>query len=337
MSNPVRSVAMWSLNVLSGVCIIIVNKKLMGSKGYNFNFPTCLCALHFLFTSMSSKVGTKLGICSPPDKSIIFPWRDLWTFTVVANLSIISLNTSLMFNSIVLYQISKLAIVPFTCLVEMAWYSRQFSMATIFCIVLTLVGMAMVSISELRVSTNTIGVVIALSSIVFAGLQQLLCRHYQTKHNMPSNDLLAQTALAQGSTLMIFGPVMDFLFSQRWVSTYEFSDIRAFHFLLLSCVLAMGVNFSQFLVLGKFSAVTFQLMGHLKTMLVLILGWYFFGGIVTVTQTTGMCLAIGGMVGYGYTTAPTKKVESADANDDNDEEAQHPKTPTGGLDRVNVK
>jgi solute carrier family 35 protein E3 len=154
---------------------------------------------------------------------------------------------------------------------------------------------------------------------------------------MPSNDLLAQTALAQGSTLMIFGPVMDFLFSQRWVSTYEFSDIRAFHFLLLSCVLAMGVNFSQFLVLGKFSAVTFQLMGHLKTMLVLILGWYFFGGIVTVTQTTGMCLAIGGMVGYGYTTAPTKKVESADANDDNDEEAQHPKTPTGGLDRVNVK
>lgn len=58
--------------------------------------------------------------------------------------------------------------------------------------------MAMVSVSEFRISSSMLGVVAALASIVFAGLQQLLCRHYQKQYDMPSNTLLAKTAFAQG-------------------------------------------------------------------------------------------------------------------------------------------
>ena len=36
----------------------------------------------------------------------------------------------------------------------------------------------------------------------------------------------------------------------------------------LSCLLAVAVNASQYLVLGRFSATSFQVLGHAKTLLV---------------------------------------------------------------------
>lgn len=42
--------------------------------------------------------------------------------------------------------------------------------------------------------------------------------------------------------------------------------------ILLSCVFALGVNISNYLVLGKTSPLTYQVLGHLKTILILILG-----------------------------------------------------------------
>ena len=35
----------------------------------------------------------------------------------------------------------------------------------------------------------------------------------------------------------------------------------------LTCAIAIAVNFSTFLVIGKCDAVTYQVLGHLKTML----------------------------------------------------------------------
>ena len=46
---------------------------------------------------------------------------------------------------------------------------------------------------------------------------------------------------------------------------------------MLSCSIAVGTNLSQFICIGRFSAVSFQVLGHMKTILVLILGFTFFG------------------------------------------------------------
>ena len=53
------------------------------------------------------------------------PLMDLVIFTVVANVSIISLNTSLMVNSVAFYQIAKLGIIPFTATVEATFFGVQ--------------------------------------------------------------------------------------------------------------------------------------------------------------------------------------------------------------------
>jgi solute carrier family 35 protein E3 len=41
-------------------------------------------------------------------------------------------------------------------------------------------------------------------------------------------------------------------------------------------VFALGVNISNYLVLGKTSPLTYQVLGHLKTVLILILGFTVF-------------------------------------------------------------
>lgn len=71
-------------------------------------------------------------------------------------------------------------------------------------------------------------------------------------------------------------------------------------FILLSCVIAIGTNLSQFICIGRFSAVTFQVLGHMKTILVLTLGFTFFGKEgLNLHVVLGMIIAIMGMIWYG--------------------------------------
>ncbi len=42
-----------------------------------------------------------------------------------------------------------------------------------------------------------------------------------------------------------------------------------------------------------------QVLGHTKTILVLLGGWMFLGDHISGRQFAGMCLAVAGMVAYG--------------------------------------
>ena len=46
-----------------------------------------------------------------------------------------------------------------------------------------------------------------------------------------------------------------------------------------------------------------QVLGHSKTILVLLGGWLFLGDIITARQAAGMALAVLGMVAYGVATS----------------------------------
>ena len=52
--------------------------------------------------------------------------------------------------------------------------------------------------------------------------------------------------------------------------------------------------------LGRFSAVTFQVLGHTKTILVLLISWLVLHEHMTGRKLFGMALAVVGMVAYGH-------------------------------------
>lgn len=86
---------------------------------------------------------------------------------------------------------------------------------------------------------------------------------------------------------------------------YSYQCIKIFKhllqfFLLLSCSLAVFCNVSQYLCIGRFSAVSFQVLGHMKTVCVLTLGWLLFDSELTLKNIMGMIIAIVGMVIYSW-------------------------------------
>lgn len=58
------------------------------------------------------------------------------------------------------------------------------------------------------------------------------------------------------------GPYLDHIVSGKWIMGYEY-NVPAIMCLCVSCAVAVLVNVSQFMCLGRFSAVTFQVSGCL--------------------------------------------------------------------------
>lgn len=309
-------VGAWATNVLASASIVMVNKQLMGSKGtqYGFNYATTLCAFHFILTAFSSRALQQYLNASKPKAAASdddaqdkrgLPMADLIIFVIVANLSIVSLNMSLMLNNVSLYQIAKLAIPPFTAVVETTFFSKSYAKSQYGAMALTLVGISLVTVAEFNAAGSSVGVAVACVSVVSSGMQQILCGYYQRKNAMTSNDFLAAVSKWQGISMIFLGPIMDRVFVGSWVWTYVFTS-GALVFLALSCSCAVVVNASHFMCLGRFSAVSYQIMGHAKTVLVLGCGYYLFGGVVTQQQFGGLFLAVAGMVLYAVATARLK-------------------------------
>lgn len=85
-------------------------------------------------------------------------------------------------------------------------------------------------------------------------------------------------------------------------------------FILLSCSLAVFCNVSQYLCIGRFSAVSFQVLGHMKTVCVLTLGWLLFDSELTIKNIMGMALAVLGMIIYSWAVEVEKQRLNAKIN-----------------------
>jgi solute carrier family 35 protein E3 len=119
--------------------------------------------------------------------------------------------------------------------------------------------------------THLMGVIIACVSVVSSGMQQILCGTMQRQHKLQSHQLLAATSPVQGVMLMLVGPWVDAAVSGNWIGDYQITS-GAVGVLVLSCAISVAVNLSQFMCLGRFSAVTFQ-VSDCDTWAVCISSW----------------------------------------------------------------
>ena len=142
------------------------------------------------------------------------------------------------------------------------------------------------------------------------GLRSRLWRshiaHLQKKYQVSSNTLLAKTAGWMALFILTFGPGLDQLVSKENVFRYVFK-LHSFLFLLLSCFCAILVNISQYACLGTYSAVSFQIIGHLKTILIYVLGAILFHSKITFKGVFGFGLALCGIVCYNISSHNRKK------------------------------
>lgn len=283
--------ASWMFNVVTSVGIIIVNKALMAT--YGFSFATTLTGLHFATTTLLTLFLRWLGYIQPSH----LPLPDLLRFVLFANFSIVGMNVSLMWNSVGFYQIAKLSMIPVSCFLEVVLDKVRYSRDTKLSISLVLLGVAVCTVTD--VSVNAKGFIAALIAVWSTALQQYYVHFLQRKYSLGSFNLLGHTAPAQAASLLLVGPFLDYWLTNKRVDAYGYS-ITSVLFIVLSCSIAVGTNLSQFICIGRFTAVSFQVLGHMKTILVLILGFIFFGKEgLNLHVVLGMIIAIVGMIWYG--------------------------------------
>ncbi|CAN6468504.1 unnamed protein product [Victoria cruziana] len=225
------------------------------------------------------------------------PISELLKFVVFANFSIVGMNVSLMWNSVGFYQIAKLSMIPVSCLLEVVLDHIRYSRDTKLSILVVFIGVGVCTVTD--VSVNTKGFVAAVVAVWSTSLQQYYVHFLQRKYSLGSFNLLGHTAPVQAATLLIVGPFLDFWLTNKRIDMYDFNMVSVL-FIALSCTIAVGTNLSQFICIGRFTAVSFQVLGHMKTILVLFLGFLLFGREgLNLQVVLGMVLAVVGMIWYG--------------------------------------
>eukprot|EP01018_Ginkgo_biloba_P012293 Gb_07245 [translate_table: standard] len=305
--SSVSDAGAWAMNIISSVGIIMANKQVMSHSGYDFRFATTLTAFHFSVTALVGFLSNASGYST----SKHVPLWDLIWFSVVANMSIVGMNLSLMLNSVGFYQISKLSMIPVVCVMEWIIHSKTYSREVKASVLVVVIGVGVCTITDVKV--NLKGFLSAAIAVFCTSLQQITIGSLQKKHNVGSFELLSKTAPIQAASLLLLGPFIDYYLNGRNLLHYQFT-MGAIFFISLSCALAVFCNLSQYLCIGRFSAVSFQVLGHMKTVCVLSLGWLLFDSALTVKNIMGMSMAVLGMIMYSWAIEYAKKAATKNSS-----------------------
>ncbi|VFQ76635.1 unnamed protein product [Cuscuta campestris] len=280
-----------SLSVVSSVSIVICNKALISSLG--FTFATTLTSWHLLVTFCSLHVALWMKFFEHKP----FDPRAVMGFGVLNGTSIGLLNLSLGFNSVGFYQMTKLAIIPCTVLLQTLFFRKQFSRNVQIALAILLFGVGIATVTDLQL--NLLGSILSLLAIITTCIAQIMTNTIQKKFKVSSTQLLYQSCPYQAITLLVTGPFVDGLLTNKNVFAFNYTP-KVLAFIVLSCLISVSVNFSTFLVIGKTSPVTYQVLGHLKTCLVLAFGYVLLHDPFSWRNILGIFVAVVGMVVYSY-------------------------------------
>ncbi|GFZ13410.1 nodulin MtN21 /EamA-like transporter family protein [Actinidia rufa] len=240
-----------SLSVVSSVSIVICNKALISTLG--FTFATTLTSWHLLVTFCSLHVALWMKMFEHKP----FDPRAVMGFGILNGTSIGLLNLSLGFNSVGFYQMTKLAIIPCTVLLETIFFMKKFSRNVQISLTILLLGVGIATVTDLQL--NVLGSVLSLLAVVTTCVAQIA-------------------------------------------------------FIVLSCLISVSVNFSTFLVIGRTSPVTYQVLGHLKTCLVLAFGYVLLHDPFSWRNILGILIAVVGMVLYSYCCSLESQQKASEAS-----------------------
>ena len=279
------------LSVASSVSIVVCNKYLMSVLG--FRHATTLTAAHGFCTAFALRLARALGWLERRDLAR----ADVLAFGVMHGLSIASLNLSLALNSVGFYQMGKLGIIPLTVLIEKVAHRKVFSPGVVGSLGVLLGGIGYATVHDVQV--NAAGCAVALVSAVVTALQQVRTGEIQKRLDVSSSQLLLHSSPTMGCFLLVTGPFIDYGVTGTSLLAFPYTR-QVVGCIALSCLIAIGVNMGTFAVIGKLDAVTYQVIGHFKTIIILFFGFYFLGNKSTPRNVLGIAVAMVGVVGYSY-------------------------------------
>lgn len=252
---------------------------------------------------------------------------------VFGTMSIVFMNYNLQLNSVWFYQLTKLLCIPYMILFHRVSAGKKVTRELVLTLLFILVGVGMATIMKpssptpkytssssdpdamdestdrLDATTETawtalIGYAVGLLSVVTTSHFQIWQGQRQSELGLSAIQLADFIMPTQFMVCFVCALALEIIPSIFGRVQAPEVSIDVFGVILLTCCWAIAVNLVTYLLIGKTSAVTFQVVGHLKTILTLVGGYVLFSAVsaresLTPGQLVGVAVALLGMMLYG--------------------------------------
>lgn len=199
-------------------------------------------------------------------------------------------NLSLAFNSVGFYQLAKIMTTPCVALLQFLLLGKTISGNTVGALASVCVGVALTNTGA--AGTTKLGASIAVAAFTVTAFYQVWIGKKIKDFDVSSPQLLLNQAPIAVLLLAILVPFFDTLPDMEKIPR------DALTALFLSGLAAASLNLSQFLIIGRMSALTFNVASNVKTIIILTYGWVSEGRSLTLKDSLGIVLALGGATVY---------------------------------------
>ena len=262
MTKTLTVTALSGLSVFSSVTLILTVKLLFNMTSGSLVFT--VLAFHTLAGYAAMAGASKFGVISAPD-------IPLWESIKIAGggvASIAFMNLSLKYNSVGTYQLFKLLCIPAVLLIRFIENKYTVSRRTQYALALCLLGVGVATVQD--VSLSFFGLFCGAVAVVTTAQYQHWQGSKQSEFRCNGAQLLYAVSKYQAAIAIGMAATTEWTTHPNLVG--ELMLPSNFVVLMVSSVFALMVNLTSMALIGKTSAVTYQVVGHLKTALVLLGG-----------------------------------------------------------------
>ena len=274
--------------------IILFNKQILSSG--KFKFPITLVEMHMIFVGVFAQVWRRVGWA----ESVSISWSDvLRRFAPIAVLFAASLglgNAAYLYISVAFIQMLKASTPVAVLLTSFAFGLETPSARLLAYVVLIAVGVSTSAYGQLEF--NVLGVALQLAAILTEALRLCLVNIALTSRGIK---------LPTITFLSVVAPLCALVLSPAWlyleahaVTHNRFAAFRHVGFLTLlaNASVAFALNLGTMALIKHTSALTLNVSGVLKDLLLIAWSVAISGAVVTEVQYLGYAIALAGVTGY---------------------------------------
>ncbi|KAI0869803.1 integral membrane protein [Hypoxylon argillaceum] len=284
------------VNTLATIGIVFTNKAIFTDPSLKLAQLT-FAAFHFFMTWLL------LYTLSRPRFAYFIPRRttirEVIPLSIAMSLNVILPNLSLAYSSITFYQVARILLTPTVATMDFFLYHTTLPKNAIVALIPACVGVGVVSYYDSLPTddanvktTSSLGVIFAFSGIFASSLYTVWIKSYQRKLQISSMQLLFNQAPVSAFLLLYVIPFVDTF------PTWSEVPVNRWLMILMSGMFAALINLSQFFIIGQTGPVSSTVVGHLKTCLIVALGWIASGRSVGDRSIFGVFVAVGGIISY---------------------------------------
>lgn len=269
---------------------------------YGFKFATTLTAFHLACTFILLLISARLGLFEIKKLAV----RDVSKLAAGTMGFICFTNLSLQHNSIGFYQVMKVMTTPTVVIIESLFYQKYLENNLKVSLIPVCLGVIITVATDFRL--NVVGAGYAVAGVIVTSLYQIWSGTLQ--RSLDCNGLQLQTYVAPLAALFIlpFIPLLD-NYSPTDPNSIWFYNFERQNTTILATTGFFGflVNISIFLVIGRSSALSYNILGHCKTVVVLLSDYILFDRPATFKSSVGIVFTLIGV--FWYTSLKLEKAK----------------------------